>query len=348
MIQKNIDYSDLLTYDKIIIYGAGNAGTKLLSLLHAHGYDKSKIIVWDKKYDEIKSKFGFPISKPDFAHFNDAENAIVIIAIYNESLVNELEQEFANAGYKNITAFERINLITEDSFYINQNGFCPICNKNTTFISENTWLRDHFHCKNCGSIPRQRALMLVLEKYYPNWRNLNIHESSPCSITNKFSSECKGYIASQFFHKEKVGTFINDYRNENLEKQTFNDETFDIVITQDVFEHIYNPEKAFSEIARTLKHGGSHIFTVPLINKFNKTEVWAKQGEDGEPIFLKQEEWHGNPIDSRGSPVTMHWGYDIIDFIKECSGLNTNIEYLFDLHYGIWAEYIEVLVSKKN
>lgn len=63
---------------------------------------------------------------------------------------------------------------------------------------------------------------------------------------------------------------------------------------------------------------------------------------------MKKEEWHGNPMDKRGSPVTMHWGFDIIDFIKEHSKLDTRIEYIHDLRYGICAEYIEVLVSKKE
>lgn len=43
-------------------------------------------------------------------------------------------------------------------------------------------------------------------------------------------------------------------------------------------EHIYDPEKAFSDIARTLKKGGGHIYTVPIINKFMPTEVWAVKG----------------------------------------------------------------------
>ena len=50
-------------------------------------------------------------------------------------------------------------------------------------------------------------------------------------------------------------------------------------------EHIYHPEKAFKEVARTLKKGGAHIFTVPTINKHMKTEVWATIGEDGHPNF---------------------------------------------------------------
>ena len=209
-----------------------------------------------------------------------------------------------------------------NTFNIIQNGFCPICERNTYFSSKNTWLRDYFICNNCGSIPRQRALMLTIKKYYPNWKNLYFHESSPteCSLTNKFKNECKNYTGTQYYSKEIFGNIINGYRNEDLENQTFKNEIFDIVITQDVFEHIYNPNKAFSEIERTLKKGGSHIFTVPIINKFNKTEVWAELGKNGEPVFLKTEEWHGNPVDAKGSSVTMHWRYDIVKYIKEHSG----------------------------
>ncbi|WP_371419407.1 methyltransferase domain-containing protein [Bradyrhizobium sp. CCBAU 051011] len=35
----------------------------------------------------------------------------------------------------------------------------------------------------------------------------------------------------------------------------FADDTFDLVITQDVFEHIFRPDLAISDIARTLKIG---------------------------------------------------------------------------------------------
>jgi 2-polyprenyl-3-methyl-5-hydroxy-6-metoxy-1,4-benzoquinol methylase len=48
---------------------------------------------------------------------------------------------------------------------------------------------------------------------------------------------------------------------------TFGDETFDLTITQDVMEHVFNPEKAFQEIMRTTKSGGAHVFTTPLVRK---------------------------------------------------------------------------------
>jgi len=192
--------------------------------------------------------------------------------------------------------------------------------------------------------------MLTIEKYFPEWRNLEIHESSPGDrgASVKLKNECKKYVASQYFPGRTLGSYINKIRNEDLEHQTFPDESFDIVISQDVMEHIYNPENAFKEISRTLRRGGCYIFTVPIINKHNPTEVWAVKGKDDEPVFLKNPEYHSNPVDTKGSPVTMHWGFDIVDFIREKSLLETKIDYINNLDYGIRAEFIEVLVSFKK
>jgi len=192
--------------------------------------------------------------------------------------------------------------------------------------------------------------MHVIETKYPNWKELAIHESSPENrgASLKLSRNCKNYIASQYYNNAAKGEIIDTFRNENLEEQTFANDTFDIVITQDVMEHVLNPDKAFSEIARTLKPGGAHIFTVPLVNKHKPTQQWAKLNEEKEFEFIFEPEYHGNPIDPEGSPVTMHWGFDIINFIKEHSNLDTEIIHLDDLTLGIRAEFIEVLVSSKS
>lgn len=241
-------------------------------------------------------------------------------------------------------------LVLPKGFFFSTKGFCNCCDRETKFVSYDPWLRDRFICSNCYSIPRERALIHVLESAYPNWKELKIHESSPGKhgASLKIKKNCKNYTSSQFFTNQKLGIMIDGFRNENLEDQTFGDDEFDIVITQDVMEHVYHPSKAFSEIARTLKPRGAHIFSVPLVNKHAKTEVWATLNEDGSPHFLNKPEYHKNPIDKDGSPVTMHWGFDIVEIIKETSNLNTDIIHLDDLHLGIRAEFIEILVSKKN
>lgn len=249
------------------------------------------------------------------------------------------------AGLKN----KMLDIIAPSRFYWEQPGHCPCCDRDTVFVARHQWLRDQFQCTNCWCIPRERALMVTIEKHFPNWKALSIHESSPIDkgASKKLKDNCRHYTVSQYFPNEPFGSLVNGVHNEDLEAQTFADESFDLVITQDVFEHLYAPAKAFKEIARTLKKGGAHIFTVPIINRFQPTEVWASKGAHGEPVFLKDPEWHANPVDAKGSPVTIHWGYDIVDFIKVHSGLTTSIEYIDDLSKGIRAEFREVLVSKK-
>jgi len=62
---------------------------------------------------------------------------------------------------------------------------------------------------------------------------------------------------------------------------------------------------------------------------------------------MEPAEYHGNPISSEGSLVTVNWGYDITTLIFESSGLFTEIVFLDILEYGIRAEYIEVLLARK-
>lgn len=228
-------------------------------------------------------------------------------------------------------------------------GYCPICESRTTFVARDAWLRDHYKCRRCGSIPRERALMEVIQQRFPQWRTMTVHESSPANrgASRRFATECRHYIPSQFFPKEPLGSVVGSYRCENLEQLTFADESIDLHVSQDVMEHVLRPERAFAEIARTLKPGGAHVFTVPLVNKHNPSKMRIEVGENGEVTHLVQPEYHGNPIDARGSLVTVDWGFDIREHIAAACGLQTEIILLDDLSKGIRAEYIEVLVTSK-
>lgn len=194
--------------------------------------------------------------------------------------------------------------------------------------------------------------MKVISDYYPNWRDLSVHESSPGGrgASIKLQNECKGYTASQFYPDVIPGEVhpSSRYRCENLEKLTFSDNSFDLFISQDVMEHIFDTEAACKEIARVLRPGGAHIFTVPLINKARTSEIWASRDENGEVTYHRDPEYHGNPVDSKGSLVTMHWGYDIASFIAEIAGMPTVIIAIDNIDLGIRAEYIDVLVSIKS
>ena len=224
------------------------------------------------------------------------------------------------------------------------------CDRDVEFCAVGDWWRDQYICTQCQSIPRERALMHCIEKYYPGWRQLSIHESSPADrgASTKLKAQCPNYLSTQYSPDLALGKVHPDgWRNEDLEHQTFPDEVFDLVVTQDVLEHLFDPAQAFAEIARTLKPGGAHIFTVPLINQEKPSEAWATREDTGTIVHLHKPEYHGNPIDPNGSLVTMHWGYDISRYIFNSSKLDTTIVHIDNLNLGIRAEYIEVLVSRK-
>lgn len=57
-----------------------------------------------------------------------------------------------------------------------------------------------------------------------------------------------------------------DYRVENALDLNFEDNSFDLLISVDVMEHVGEPERMTSEIGRVLKHGGLALITFPQIN----------------------------------------------------------------------------------
>ena len=191
--------------------------------------------------------------------------------------------------------------------------------------------------------------MHCLESFSPAWRNCVIHESSPVfrGASNKLRAACPGYVPSQYFPNVSPGSFQNAMRCENLERLTFANNSVDIHVSQDVLEHVHRPELAFKEIARTLRPGGAHVFTTPLINKDKPSERCIEIESNGRIRYLREPEYHGNPISEAGSLVTMRWGYDICEFIHRHSELFTEMIYIDSLELGIRAEYIEVLITRK-
>jgi SAM-dependent methyltransferase len=232
---------------------------------------------------------------------------------------------------------------------LQSSGQCPICLNEATFLAMEPYLRDSYICTNCHSIPRERALMVVIETYYPRWRELTVHESSPGNrgASKRLRDESTHYIASHYFPDKETGSMVDNFRCENLEKLTFEDASIDLHVTQDVMEHVFHPSDVFREIARTLKPGGAHIFTAPLWKKHEPTRVRARLEADGTISHVDTPVYHGNPIDEQGSLVTVDWGFDICRHIFEACGLFTHLVYIDDLSRGIRADLIEVLVTVK-
>jgi SAM-dependent methyltransferase len=226
-------------------------------------------------------------------------------------------------------------------------GFCPICAGEVRFQARQAWFRDHLFCSACRSIPRERGLALVLERRFPDWRGLAIHESSPADrgISRKIREGAPGYVASQFFPGEAPGTTVRGFRNENLEAMTFPDASFDLVVTLDVMEHVNQPDTVLREVRRTLRPGGAYLFTVPTYKGKVASERRAHYREDGSVEHMAEPEYHGNPVSDAGSLVTFHYGYDFAELIHAWSGFEVEVMRFHDHRHGVIGEFTEVYLA---
>lgn len=226
-------------------------------------------------------------------------------------------------------------------------GYCSTCENKTWFVEEKPWLRDYYRCVICGSIPRFRLLVHVLNDYFKGWENRAIHESSPGGKSSEIiKRKCKNYSSSHYYEDIPRGEMKDGHRSEDLSKMTFDNNSFDIFITQDVFEHVIDPENAFKEIGRILKPGGVHVFTMPWYPDLKENRIRAKM-ENGQIVHLEEPVYHGNPIKKDGSLVTIDWGIGFPDFIYRHGNMFTTIVKIKDRSLGLDAEFLEVFISRK-
>jgi SAM-dependent methyltransferase len=196
---------------------------------------------------------------------------------------------------------------------------CPICGKSAEFSAlDDFWHgRDGLASVDCplnSCVTRERALAYVLNGLYGgNLTSLRIHESSPAArgLSVWLKKNCSNYTQTGYFPEQAAGTMIEHIRNENLERQTFPDSSFDLVIHTDVMEHLFNPFAALREIYRTLAQDGICCFTAPTYwDRLQSTQV-AFKSDDGSIQTEGDPEYHGNPQSKSGSLVTWRYGYDL-------------------------------------
>jgi 2-polyprenyl-3-methyl-5-hydroxy-6-metoxy-1,4-benzoquinol methylase len=231
-------------------------------------------------------------------------------------------------------------------------GVCPICKSKTRFTWTNPSDRDSLLCFDCSgySVPRERALMLVVEREIPNWRNVAIHESSPADrgTSRYLKANASNYIATQFMKGVPLGQSSKGFQCEDLHKQTFDDECFDLVVTLDVMEHVNDPELVLKDISRTLKPGGLYIFTTPTYKYHVPTVRKSRYDENGDIHFDGEPEYHGNPVDGAGSPVTFHFGYDFPELINRWASFDVEVTRFWDDTHGVLGDMTEVYTCRKR
>ena len=115
-------------------------------------------------------------------------------------------------------------------------------------------------------------------------------------------------------------------RHEDVTDLSFSDESLDMIVSNDVFEHVPDPIKAFSECSRVLKSGGLMLATIPFHYDNNESISRAKM-VDGRLEHLLPPMYHGNPVSADGSLVFTDFGWDLLEDIVSVGFSDVSVEF---------------------
>jgi SAM-dependent methyltransferase len=119
------------------------------------------------------------------------------------------------------------------------------------------------------------------------------------------------------------GAVRNGLRNEDMTRLSFPDESFDLIISLDVLEHVSDERTALSECYRCLAPGGAFVFTAPASLDSPVNVVRAEMKEDGTiEHLISPPEYHGNPVDPEGGSLCFrYFGWEVVEQLK-AAGFN--------------------------
>lgn len=125
------------------------------------------------------------------------------------------------------------------------------------------------------------------------------------------------------------------FEKQDLCKLKFKNNSFDVIICSDVLEHIKNDEKAFSELARVLKNGGTLLITVPYNSK-NNQETYKRYSHERAGYDFKNINNLAKELDLKIIEIC-GYSYSLTDKISNFSYKFINNKFLLAIiFYPLW------------
>jgi SAM-dependent methyltransferase len=190
-------------------------------------------------------------------------------------------------------------------------GRCPACHGGI-FLS---FAESAFHtrCLRCAATVVNLSMIPVISSHFQGqFDGKRAYEMSSYGATYGYLRRhfLDAYF-SEYFENRPLGGTVNNVRNEDATRLSFAGDYFDVVTSNQVFEHVHDDMRAYEECYRVLKPGGSLIFTVPLYDT-PKTERIARLSSGGTIEWLGEPEYHDSRLGGpQSAPV--FWRHSIND-----------------------------------
>lgn len=235
---------------------------------------------------------------------------------------------------------------------------CCFCGQFQEFVRAHRLIRETYRCAGCHALLREReqarALLDGFESLgarslaelveHTDFRRLRIYEPGTIGGFRRFLKGLPYYQQSIYYPEAERGKATAELPHGDLEALGFADASFDLVITSDILEHVRRPRAALAEIARILRPGGWHVFTVPLQHPAAQRTVARVDTSTDEDRMLLPAAYHG---DGRGgrSLVYNDFGLDIVELLNGC-GFSSHLKR--PATASPWANRLYTVVSRRH
>lgn len=224
-------------------------------------------------------------------------------------------------------------------------GFCEVCGQKSEFLVDFKYsdhimpnLRERLICPVCNLNSRQRYMVSTVLKEVSSMKSvpkIYLYEY----ITPVFQSIYKkvkqgNVVGSEFISNDLVsGKIVNGILHENAENLSFKDDSFDLLVSCDVFEHVNDYNRCFKEAERVLKPNGKMFFSVPFHigrqENYRRAEI-----ADGRLVHYSDPIYHGNPMNKEGSLVFWDYGWKMLEDLKQAGFRDAYMVPYYDKDYG--------------
>lgn len=215
-------------------------------------------------------------------------------------------------------------------------GYCVSCKKDVQFyVGVGRSLREDLRCPYCKLNNRMR-LMVEKTLKYCDCKNDAVYMYEYLTPNYKIlKNKIKNICGSEYLGSEFKSGYVNEQGvlHEDATDLSFPANNFDCLVSMDVFEHVFDIEKALSESYRVLKNRGKLLCSVPFNPRQNKTIVCAEL-INGEIKYNETPHYHLNPTGD-DSLVTYKYGWDILDKAKSVGFVDAYFERDYSPKRGI-------------
>lgn len=263
----------------------------------------------------------------------------------------EFEQVFHSERIQRVVAKEEriATRCTSDAFAFTLGGYCTPCGRKSRFVVDRKWgatiradgswqpnWRERLECTRCGMNNRQRLIAALIQTALEPFgeRKASVYfmeQVTPIFLwaSGRFSKH--DIWGSEYLGpSHRSGDVVGALRHEDVLALSFANESQDLIVSTDVFEHVPDPARGFSECARVLRPQGQLLATFPFHSNQNLSVVRADQGPAGLKLRMPPV-YHGNPVSEQGSLVFTDFGWDVLDTMRD-AGFRTATISLFADH----------------